>query len=299
MKRSITLLFLSISIISTNALFGQNVSNEKLTETGKWYFKTGFAYGLPFSRMRIDEDYDLRYSMAVDIVYEEHTVLNSSFGKGYYGNITAGYNLAKNFSVELGAVYLYGLSRKTTDVVHFYWGDATTTHTYDPRMLAINPNLLIKANASSRTPYFKMGALFAFPSVSNEYNYRDYTGIYESEKRKYKGTMSIGATAAAGVNWFLSGKWNLYTEMYVTYLKFSPTSSETFEYTVQGADSLGTLTQSRKKTIYKDEYTIKYKINSTTNKLEETYDKSSPLERGRFDLPFGSWGLNVGVKYNF
>lgn len=264
----------------------------------KTYLIGSVSYSLPAEKMKIGENYNIGYALAVDFVYEEHQTILSSFGKGLCLSVAGGFNLHPNLGLELEINYLKSTSFETTEIYHYYYGDATYKYTHDGQSINVIPALVIPINLKKIQPYLKLGIILAHPMLKRNMAFSDYLGNHENLNVEYKGNISVGEKTTLGINYFLKQNLHLVLESSLINLLFSPTRKDVTAYTLHGKDALNSLEASKRTTIYQKDYTIKYRVD-TKGKLIEDIDTSLPYKAAKFEMPFGSLGFNLGIKYDF
>lgn len=216
---------------------------------------------------------------------ETEEQIHTSLGKGLNFGAAFGYMFTENIGAELGASYLLGSKTKASDT---YSNGSTTDYEISANMLRINPSIVIAAGGEKLKPYAKVGVVFGFGSV--KYNMTDKdAGDTEIMTMKLNGGVAIGLTSSLGATFDLSDKLALFGELNMINLSYAPTKGEMTEYTYNGADELSSLTTSEKEIEFVDSVTYDYNNPSSS---------SEPNKVLKERLPFGSLGLNVGVRFN-
>lgn len=299
-------------------------TKDDITTNGrKFYVKIGSGYATTFNKMSNTSNVEFRYSLATSTIYEEVELIRTSFGKGFNFQAAIGKKLNENFSLELSASYLKSSPIKSTVTFNYIIADDDVFYyTEIGKALCFTPKIVFSSKTKKITPfnikgapvfikvtpYLNAGIILAFISFTSQFEFegygnkvfslRKYTGGEKITKGSKKGILSTGFKASLGIATNLYKKLSIFTEVSLTSLTFSPTESEVIEYTINGQDSLSTLTESERKAVYLDEYTIPMTFDSNGNIVEDV-DESSPSKRSRFDVPFGSVGINIGLKYEF
>lgn len=301
----------------------EHVKDDITTNGRKFYVKIGSGYATTFNKMSNTSNVEFRYSLATSTIYEEVESIRTSFGKGFNFQAAIGKKLNENFSLELSASYLKSSPIKSTVTFNYIIADDDVFYyTEKGKALSFTPTIVFSTKTKKITPfnikgapvfikvtpYLNAGIILAFISFTSQYEFegygdkvfslRKYTGGEKITKGSNKGILSTGFKVSLGIATNLSKKLSIFTEVSLTSLTFSPTESEIIEYTINGQDILLTLTESERKAVYLDEYTIPVTFDSNGNIVEDV-DESSPSKRSRFDVPFGSIGINIGLKYEF
>lgn len=210
-----------------------------------------------------------------------------SLGKGLNFGGAFGYMFNENIGAELGLSYLLG--GKSTAKVDGNEGGGTSDATLSSNMLRINPSLVISSGLDGVNPYAKFGFVIGTGSVNYEYEINYDVNIYK-EKKKMHGGLAMGLNAAIGAIFTLSENMSLFGEINMINMSYAPTKGEVTEATYNGADKLPDMTTSEKEIEFVDSYTHSYH-NPPPN--------SEPRKELKQKLPFGSFGLNFGLRIGF
>ncbi|MGB0390507.1 MAG: hypothetical protein ACPGD5_02985, partial [Salibacteraceae bacterium] len=155
-------------------------------------------------------------------------------------------------------------------------------------MIRINPSVVISAGGEKLKPYAKVGVVFGFGSINYKITDTD-GGDVTKMKLKTNGGMAIGLSSSLGATFDLSDKLALFGEVNMINLSYAPKKGEYTEYSYNGEDELGNLTTSEKEFEFEDSVTYDYN-NSPSD--------SEPSKVLKEKMPFGSVGLNIGVRVN-
>jgi len=269
MKKIILMSVLSISLI-TNGLFAQGA-----------YVSLNAGYGFGSSSGSLQNE----TSGSNSTTYEN---VNISLGKGLNFGGAYGYMFNKNVGAELGLSYLIGGTTSTKDAST----SLTDTYDYSASMLRFNPSIVIAAGLDGINPYAKFGAVIGTGSFnvnkSSSETYRSNTSV-SKVTTKYNGGLALGVTASLGASYKINDKISLFGELALVSMSYAPTKGEITAYTEDGVDRLSGLKTSQKKFDFVNTYTR----NSTV-----TPSDSQPSQSLKSKSPFGSFGLNIGLKYN-
>jgi hypothetical protein len=165
--------------------------------------------------------------------------------------------------------------------------------TISSKMFRMIPTLVIEAGGEKINPYAKFGLVVGFGSVLCESNYNSYDewdGLETtSQKIQLSGGSALGLTSSIGAMYNLSEKMSLFGELNMINMSYSPTKGELTEYKENGVDKLSSMSISEKEVEYADSYDRYYFFN----------DSSKPSQVLKQSLPFGSFGINVGMRASF
>lgn len=211
--------------------------------------------------------------------------VNVSLGKGLNFGGAFGYMFNKNFGAELGFSYLLG--GKSTGLDDFVGGKRD--YTLSSNMLRINPSLVISSGLDGVNPYAKFGLILGTGSINYEVVDSDDGNIYKS-KLKMDGGLAMGLNAAIGANFTFSDNMSLFGEINMINMSYAPTKGEIIEATYNGADELPNMTTFQKEIEFVESYTY-----SNNNPPAD----SEPRTQLKQKHPFGSFGLNLGLRISF
>jgi len=259
------------------------------------YVNLNLGYGFGMGSMSTNnETYIQGSSLGHTSTYE---TVNLSYGKGLNVGGTFGYMFNKNVGAELGLSYLIGGKTTTTYQETRPNSSETETTDYSSSMIRINPTFVVTAGLDKINPYAKFGMIIGIGSVT--YNDEDTqtqtigsttTSTVTVETIKLNGGLALGVNAGVGLLYGLSDKLSLFGELNMVNMSYAPTKGEVTEYTIDGASHLADLTTKNKEVNFVDSYTY----DSTVDHPDAT--PSTSLKQR---MPFGSFGVNFGVKFSF
>lgn len=154
-------------------------------------------------------------------------------------------------------------------------------------MLRINPSIVIAAGFKKINPYAKFGLVIGSGSIMYEYNDNN-NGNLTVRKAKLNGGIALGLSSGIGVLFTLNDKMSFFSELNMVNLSYAPTKGKLTVATDNGADELPGMTTRERETVYVNSYT-----ESSSN------PPSEPRKELKQKMPFGSLGLNFGLKINF
>ena len=266
MKNLKLIMVFAISLFANN-LFAQGA-----------YVNINAGYGLSMGSQNLDDFYN--YTSGSNSSTSER--VNVSLGKGLNVGGAFGYMFNKNIGAELGISYLLGGKSNATDE---YTG-RKIDYTLSAKMLRINPSLVIASGLDGINPYAKFGLVIGSGSIMYEYN-DNYDGNIEIMKTKLNGGLAFGLNAGVGALFNLNDKMTFFGEINMVNMSYAPTKGEVTEATYNGADELPDMTTSEKETEFVDSYT-----SSWSNPPAD----SQPSKELKQKLPFGSFGINFGLR---
>lgn len=259
----------------TNNLFAQGA-----------YIHINTGYGFNMSSQNLSSfDFINTTKGSNSTTYEQ---INVSLGKGIYLGGAFGYMLNENIGAELGISYLLG-GKSKANYSDLY---RTEDYTLSSKMLRFNPSLLIAYSFENIKPYAKFGFIIGFGSIMYECNgnyvFNSNRSTYE-EKLKLNGGIALGLSSGIGAMYELSDNMSFFGELNMVSLSYAPTKREFTEYIRNGVNQLPNMTTSDKVVEYVDSYTY-----NSNNPPADTQPRQELKEK----LPYGSFGLNVGLRIN-
>lgn len=240
--------------------------------------------------------------------YTEEQV-NVSLGKGIEFGGSVGYKFNDHVRVDLGLSYLIGATSSSSDEYRYEEEDEDYKYkegefyknSISSKMFRINPSIVLAAGGDKLNPYVKFGLLFGSGTVIRSNNYEVFEELsygtagfdketYEfSYTEKMNGGIAFGLTSGIGAELKLNDKMFVFGELRVVNMSYAPTKGKITEMTEDGEDLLKELTISEKEYEYVNSYTV--------NENEEPSD-NKPTQLLKEKLPFGSAGLNFGIRMN-
>ena len=234
------------------------------------------------------------------------TAYNTS-QKGVYGSWGQGMDIdgyiedmiCECFGAGLDLSYQKGKKFKyndnTTNIYSAYTSTNMEDYTGSYNAFTINPYIKVQCcEYFGIKPYGRIGLdLNLMNTMKQSYTETETspsgTDIYD-EKAKLKGKLNLGLDAAAGFKYDLGNSFKLFGELDYKTRSFTPDMWTLTKYSENGVDKLSTLNTSQKET----EYTKDYTSSSTA-----TVDPNAPAKSLTYKAPASSWGLKIGVAYDF
>jgi len=216
--------------------------------------------------------------------------INFSFGKGLNFGADFGYMFNKNLGAEIGVSYLIGGNTISTRTQPNY----TSEMTISSKMLRINPSLVITSGFEKINPYAKFGLILGSGYVISSSNQE--ASLFSGQQSNYQsfklsGGIAIGLTSSIGALYKINDKLSFFGELNMINLSYGPTKGIKTDFRIDGVDMLPSLTTRQKETEYLDSFT---ETSSNSNPQD-----SEPSKELKQKLPFGSFGLNLGLRVNF
>jgi hypothetical protein len=268
------------------------------------YLRAGTGYGMPLASSSIGEKLTrIDQSTSTGTTYSTNTkVVKASYGTGLDFNIALGYKLNQNFIIDLNFIYLLGSKYETGNTYSYNAGtnsymdnDVTTTSS---RGFLINPSIIFSAGFGKAAPYARFGIVTGAPTLTKlRETYYNGDGVDSTIlEGEYKKGLALGFQGAVGMNWKLSEKLDLFTELNFVGMTYYPG-----EYNVTKnnrgygnfkvdtvVDDLPNMTVSQKSTVFVKEYDPT-NVNS---------DPTKPTTALRESKAFSSLSIQIGVRFN-
>jgi opacity protein-like surface antigen len=214
-----------------------------------------------------------------------------SFGKGVNAGLSFGYMFNENIGAELGVQYLIGGKTKYTQTsISSGFGSSTTTGDVSAKMVQIKPSIVLATSMKNITPYAKLGMVIGSGKITSNQNETYVPSFTTAQTTELKGGMALGFTAAMGINFAVSNNLSISGEVNMVNMQYSPKKGTVTKYTENGVDELPSWTVSEKEF----EFVKKYSYNPSS-----PTPTTSPSQTAAIATPFGSIGVNIGMKYNF
>jgi hypothetical protein len=291
MKKNLASLFLVL--LFSVSVFSQNI-----------YFRAGTGYGIPLATSSIGENLTRKEVYAPTGTTYTNSVkgIKASYGKGLDFNFAVGYKINQNFIIDLNFIYLLGSKYETGSTYRYDSGtyieiedDITTT---SAKGFLINPSVIFSAGFGKAAPYARFGLIAGTPTLSSVTNaYYNGDGVDSTIiKGEYKKGLAFGFQGAVGMNWKLSEKLDLFTEVNFIGMAYYPgeynitqnirgTGNSKVDYIY---DNLPNMTVSQKSTVYEKQF----------DPSKANTDPSKPTTALRESFPFSSLSLQVGIRFS-
>lgn len=207
-----------------------------------------------------------------------------SLGNGFNLGAAIGYMFNNNLGLELGLNYLNGAEAIAKDI----YLDGTTDYSISSNILCTNPSLILAAGMQKLNPYAKIGLVIGSGNI--EYRIKENVdGDIAEQTLSMNGGLAFGLNASFGLMFKRSEAVSFFTEFSMINMSYAPEKGEITEATFNGRDILPSLTTNDKKFEYLD------KIIYTGGPPRD----SEPTQSLKVKYPFGSWGLNAGIRLSF
>ncbi len=246
------------------------------------YVNINIGYGIGASSQNLSSLNFNNYTRQNNFTTREQ--VNLSFGKGLNIGGTIGYMFNENVGLELGISYLMGGKSVAKDI----YSNRTVDYTIYSNMIRFNPSLVIAAGFKNINPYAKFGMMIGSGAIMYETLDYDDGDIWVT-KSEYNGGIALGLTAGAGVLFNISENLSFFAEINMVNLSYAPTKGEITEASKNGADLIPNLTTKERQIEFVESYTTEQ-----GNPSPDSQPDKLLIEK----YPFGSFGLNIGLKIN-
>ena len=275
----ILFLIFVINLLSAPLLFAQGA-----------YLNINSGYATSMSSQNLSGFENSTYEFYSNSYSLKHEQIIFSFGKGLNFGADFGYMFNKNLGAEIGVSYLIGGNTIST----LTQPNNSTEITVSSKMLRINPSLVITSGFEKINPYAKFGLILGsgYVILSSNQEISGFSGQQSnSESIKLSGAIAIGLTSGIGALYKINDKLSFFGELNMINLSYGPTKGIKTDFRIDGVDMLPSLTTRQKETEYLDSFT---ETSSNSNPQD-----SEPSKKLKQKLPFGSFGLNLGLRVNF
>ncbi len=258
------------------ALWAQNVSAQNFFVSAQ----SGYALGASQQSLSM-LDYQ-SYSVFTGI--SERNQIYLSLGKGFNAGLSCGYNFNNNVALNLGVSYLIGSKTEA----HQTFSSSIYDYSMSAKMLRLIPSISISTDFERLDVYARVGVIIGFGNV--KFDSKQFSGQnIEESTLILNGGPAFGINSGIGTLFSISDKLSLFGEIDMMNMAYSPNKGIMTNSTYNGIDQLPTLTTNEKELEFLDSYT------ETDNSDQDAIPQKFP----KCKLPFGSIGLNIGLRINF
>ncbi|HTA27903.1 MAG TPA: hypothetical protein VK809_08945 [Bacteroidia bacterium] len=233
-----------------------------------------------------------------------YTSQSYSLGSGGNAGIYVGYMFSKNLGAQLGISDKFASTNSSTvTTTSAGFGTETDVWTLSDGMLMFTPALKLMTSGDGKLQVYTVtGLIIGIPSTAN---YEDkgtasFTGGSgtSDEVWQISGGTTMGFHGALGVVFMVSDKIGIFGEIDANLQNWAPskqlittgTETETSGGVTTTNNYLSTYLTSQKET----DFVSSFSTSSTT-----VTPNGSPTQSVKTYLPFSSFGINVGIHFNF
>jgi hypothetical protein len=259
-----------------------------------FYIRAGGTYGLPVGTAVVGDKYNYSYDGTIGngITKTSNKVVTGSYGAGPQIALAAGYKFNQNFIFDLSASYLAGGKIESGSWYNYKYPtySAIDQYVYKDNItgLFLNPSFVFSAGFGKAAPYGRFGVVLGSPKHSStESYYSNSDGIsYYDRTWVYKKGLALGYQAAIGMNWRLSDKFDIYTEVNILNMSWYAHEGEMTKYNSNGNDLLSS------QTVSQSHITFVKSLDPNA-----TLDTSKPTVRLRESSPLSAVSVNAGIRF--
>lgn len=209
---------------------------------------------------------------------------NVSYGEGVMFGVNAGYQINKYYGFDVTTSLLDG--------IQYHTQIESPTTVYDrymsARMLRINPSFSLSIQEKKFTTYAKFGLIIGFADFNFTHQTTSSFGTSRLEYSYFDG-VSIGASASLGISRSLGNCFSLFSEFNIISHTHAPERGKVLGYYING-------TQSNPTSIYASEIDF---VEATDIDPTIIIVPNEPMKQAKYNFPFNSFGLNIGIRWNF
>ena len=249
------------------------------------YVKVNAGYGLSMNAHDLGSNFYDFTNFKSDGTTTSVEIIPISLGKGLTFGGAFGHSFNKNIGAELAVSYLLG-DESTAKDEHT---SGTTDLAISANMLQITSSLIIQSGREGLNPYIRLGVLLGKGTITYSVKGTESNGNTTTLKAEFDGDLAIGLNAAVGVFYPLGDKMSFFGEINTINMSYAPTKGTVVEATANGVDRLPTATTREKEIELVDKVTDNFLTPGPDNE---------PSKALKQKLPFGSIGLQVGVRIN-
>ena len=244
-------------------------------------YNIGTGNANPYSSMILG----IGNSTQINATTYEQEYLKINFGTGINAAATLGYMINKNIGFELGVNYLFGgkIKGSGTELSGDYYNAEASA-----KMIQIKPTIVFRAGFDKINPYAKVGMVVGSGKITNSQNDKNGTNL-TSTKLELEGGMPIGFQASIGTIYKLTEKLSLFGELNLISLEYAPEKGRLTESFKNGVDQLPT------KSIRDKEIEF---VQIITDSVAPS-NPNEPNQIPKIPFSFSSFGLNIGLQFNF
>ncbi len=216
--------------------------------------------------------------------------IKSGLGQGINAGLTVGYSINENLAFEIGGNYIFNTVESNSSAIYGSYNESFETN-IRAEIIQISPKIVYNFFKDAKiNPYVKIGGTIGFGSIISEYS-NVMISDFENQTYEYhltrNGGFALGFNAGLGVNYKISEKVSLFSEVSLLSMGYAPTNGEVTKYNVDGVDILPELTRADKEFIFTDSYEDRYDATSYENQ---------PRNIVKMHESLNNISLNFGLK---
>jgi len=286
--KKIKIVPLILMLIFNNA-FSQEINESKSPNMEKGFyvsFQTGYSYKM--SSANLASSFDM-YNVSSNSGNEKFEAIYISLGQGFQAGGAIGYMFNQYMGVETAISYLWSKTYEANQNTEM----KTRQYTLSSKMLRILPSIVMQAGFEKVNPYAKFGCVLGLGQVFHTYD-SNILDAHTTGETEYSGGLAFGINASVGLTFKLNDKLSLFGEFNTINMSYSPSKGEFTKASENGEDILPAMRVYNREVEFVDSYE---KEPYDPNNPELDYNQ--PRKELKFKLPYGSMGVNAGLKINF
>ena len=272
-----------------NNAFSQEINESKSPNMEKGFyvsFQTGYSYKM--SSANLASSFDM-YNVSSNSGNEKFEAIYISLGQGFQAGGAIGYMFNQYMGVETAISYLWSKTYEANQNTEM----KTRQYTLSSKMLRILPSIVMQAGFEKVNPYAKFGCVLGLGQVFHTYD-SNILDAHTTGETEYSGGLAFGINASVGLTFKLNDKLSLFGEFNTINMSYSPSKGEFTKASENGEDILPAMRVYNREVEFVDSYE---KEPYDPNNPELDYNQ--PRKELKFKLPYGSMGVNAGLKINF
>ena len=220
--------------------------------------------------------------------------VNFSLGKGFQLGGSLGYSINEKLGIELGVFYLSSSKVKATDVdtrdLNLIDKTEWTTHA---KSVSFSPGLVLRSGGEGKIkPFVRIAGSVVIARIMDEYTTHLGTvgsPVLYHEVWQSEGGVGFGFYSALGLAYTLHEKVEIFGELFISALSYSPKIAYMTEANQDGQDLMLSLNAFQTQIRYENSFDpaqVNNNMDSHSTRISVTY-------------PFSSYGLKIGCSFKF
>ena len=289
MKKSRCFLCIAVFLLLSGGILAQEETLDSSSPDSKGFYvqiHTGYSYKM--SPNNLAEEFEM-YNISLVSEKQRYEAMYISLGEGFSSGGALGYMFNKYLGAEAALSYHWGKineALQTTDL-------RNCKYTLSSKMLRVIPSMVLQAEIGKINPYAKVGCVFGTGKAIYAYE-NNYSGSISSGETKYSGGMTFGIYASAGLIFKLNKNLCIFGDINTINMSYSPTKGELTKAIENGVDILPDLSVYNKEVEFVDSFD-----REPYDPENPEPDYTQPRQELKMKLPYGSIGINAGLRINF
>jgi hypothetical protein len=258
----------------------------------KSYFRFGVGYALPSGSQTLITESNGSYDYTSgDGSYSEKAI-SGTYGSGFNFGAAFGHLIGDFIGYEIELNYLLGKKYEGHDTYKDGGYSSSSASKSHARSFSFTPSIFIIAGDHKLKPRIKAGLIIGKNKLTYEtVDIDDYDGFEEKMEisGEASGGFSLGFRGGIGIEFSASKNTSFYTEVVFTSMAYYPKNGELTKYKIDGVDQLDQLSKSEKEVEF---------VKEMSESSSDSYESDEPSKVLRESFPFGSIGLQFGLRFN-